>query len=142
MDKKTYTIVIAEDDLDDQDFIKLALQEVSHKIEVNSVYNGMQLMDYLLKREAYKNIQGFPDLVILDLNMPLVDGFDVLKQMREHDLLGKIPVYVLSTTRNQEHLMLATGLGARGFYTKPVNLSDLKKIVSEVCNICFSEAKK
>jgi two-component system response regulator len=141
MEKKTYTIVIAEDDLDDQDFIKMALKDVSHKVEVNSVYNGMQLMDYLLKREAYKNIQILPDLVILDLNMPLVDGFDVLKQMREHNLLDKIPVYVLSTTRNQEHFMLATGLGARGFYTKPVNLQDLKKIVSEVCNICFEEKK-
>lgn len=61
-------------------------------MEVNCVYNGLQLMDYLLKKEGYKGISSNPDLVILDLNMPLADGLSVLEQMKKKGLEGTIPV--------------------------------------------------
>src|SRR5688500_11812120 len=101
MNGEHFIVVIADDDLDDQEFIKMALNESSHTFDLNSVYNGLQLMSFLLKTEAYKNIHLHPALIFLDLNMPLLDGFAVLKQLREHPVAKNIPVYILSSSNDK-----------------------------------------
>src|SRR4051812_27195444 len=100
--REKFTIVIADDDLDDQEMMKRGLKDCKVKVEINAVYNGLQLMDFLLKREAYRNIKGNPDLILIDLNMPLMDGFDVLKEIKRHAQLQKIPLYVITTSRSKE----------------------------------------
>jgi CheY-like chemotaxis protein len=135
---KIFTIVIADDDLDDQDFIRMAITEANLGFEINSVYNGLQLMDLLLKRESYlHSTDKLPDLVFLDLNMPLLDGFGVLTELQKRAELSHIPVFVLSTSRSPQDKKRALDLGARGFYTKAASYQELKKIISEVCTNCF-----
>src|SRR5687767_13130431 len=113
-----FIIVMADDDLDDQEMMRRGLKDCKVKVEINAVYNGLQLMDYLLKREAYKNIKETPDLILLDLNMPLMDGFEVLKEIRRHSNLKKIPLYVITTSRSRLDRITALELGANGFYSK------------------------
>ena len=136
---KIFRIIVADDDIDDQDLIKRAFSDSQVQVEVNSVYNGLQLMDYLLRKEAYKNIADpLPDLILLDINMPLMDGFDVLLQLKKQPALLNIPIYVLTTSRNPEHRKKALQLGATGFYSKGASSKEIRRIVQEVCLDCFS----
>jgi CheY-like chemotaxis protein len=135
--REKFIIVLADDDLDDQELMKRGLKECKVKVEINAVYNGLQLMDYLLKREAYKNITDSPDLILLDLNMPLMDGFDVLNEIKKTPHLKKIPVYVITTSRSKEDREEALKLGASGFYSKGSSSKDIRRIMQEICDECF-----
>jgi CheY-like chemotaxis protein len=136
---KIFRIIVADDDIDDQDLIRRSFRDSKVQVEVNSVYNGLQLMDYLLRKEAYRNITDpLPDLIMLDLNMPLMDGFDVLQQIKKHPGLLNIPIYVLTTSRNPDHKKKALELGATGFYSKGASSKEIRRIVQEVCIDCFS----
>ena len=135
--REKFIIVVADDDLDDQQIIKDGLRDCKVNIQINSVYNGLQLMDYLLCREAYRNMRETPDLILLDLNMPLMDGFDVLKEIRAYPKLKKIPLYVITTSRSTEHRKKALELGANGFYSKGSSSKDIRRIMQEICRECF-----
>lgn len=137
---KPFLIAITDDDLDDHDLVKMALKETEIPFEVASLYNGLQLMDLLLRREGYQEVHIVPDLILLDINMPMLDGFGVLEQMRAHQSLSRIPVYVISTTRNPAHVEKALSLGAKGFYSKPGSFPELKHIITQVCSDCFLES--
>jgi two-component system response regulator len=130
---KKFSIIIADDDIDDQYLVKQAIVETQINYEVTSVYNGLQLMDFLLRREAYRNIpDNLPDLILLDINMPILNGFGVLAQIKENPAFSDIPIYILTTSNSEFDKIKARQLGAMGFYTKPVNYNDLKSIIREV----------
>ncbi|MGZ3921803.1 MAG: response regulator [Bacteroidia bacterium] len=131
-----FTIVVADDDIDDQALVKEGFDDSWIKVDVNAVYNGLQLMDYLLKREAYKNIKNTPDLIILDLNMPLMDGFNVLKEIKKYNFTH-IPIYIITTSLRKADKERAIELGARGFFNKGYSSEDIKKVMLEISNECF-----
>jgi CheY-like chemotaxis protein len=134
-----FRIVVADDDLDDQELILRGLKDCRVKVEVQPVYNGLQLMDYLLHREDFKKIKVLPDLILLDLNMPLMDGFEVLKEIKNSAELKKIPLYVITTSRSKEHREKVLDLGANGFYSKGASSKDIRRIMGEICKECFEE---
>jgi two-component system response regulator len=140
--KGVFRIVIADDDPDDQHLIADGLKDCKAKIEVSGVYNGLQLMDYLLKRQAYKNIKENPDLILLDLNMPLMNGFEVLSEINKNRKLKDIPIYIITTSRSISDKEEAFKLGAKGFYSKGSSTKDIRRIVGEICKECFEEASQ
>lgn len=121
--------MVADDDGDDQFFFGQALRELKLPHELQAVYNGLQLMDLL---KSNKSGGERPDLVILDLNMPLLDGYGVLEQMGQDPELRQIPVFILSTSRFDHHAVRSRELGARQFYSKPYRFEELKEIVQEI----------
>ena len=130
--KRSVFFVIADDDTDDHHFVKEACQQSEIHYEIESVYNGRQLLELLLQRGAYKNIlRTSPDFILLDLNMPIMDGFAVLTQLKLHNLTS-IPVYILSTSKRTEDQLKAKALGVRGYYSKPVKAEELRFIIDEV----------
>jgi two-component system response regulator len=131
-EKNSFHIVLADDDLDDQYLMKHALAQLQLKIDTTSVYTGYELLNLLFKREAFKNHKKTPDLILLDINMPLLDGFGVLRRIRERQELKTIPVYVLSTSRSELDRKMSLDLGARGFYTKPVDSGGLHSQIAEI----------
>ena len=137
--EKIFSIVLADDDFDDQELIKQALQQSKVKVEVSVVYNGLQLMDYLLKKDKYKNsTHSIPDLILLDLNMPLMDGFQALKEIKQQKQLLDVPVYVITTSNSARDKTAALELGATGFYSKGGSAKELRRVVQEVCHDCFA----
>ena len=136
--REKFHIVLADDDIDDQELMIRGLKNCRVKVELSSVYNGLQLMDFLLKRGDYKQQKGLPDLILLDLNMPLMDGFEVLTEIRRHGTLKNIPVYVITTSNSKQHRAKAIELGANGFYSKGASSKDIVRIMHEVCEECFA----
>jgi CheY-like chemotaxis protein len=139
--KNRFIIAVADDDLDDQELIKQGLKDCKIDVAVNAVYDGVRLMDYLLKRQDYKNDTEVPDLILLDLNMPLMDGFQVLKEIKAYNTLRDIPVYVITTSNSKREKEIALDLGASGFYSKGASSKDIRRIVMEICQECFEDPK-
>src|SRR5437870_829220 len=116
---KVFQIVVADDDLDDQELIQRAFAGAKVKFAITKVYDGVQLLDYLLKQEKYKyNSDPNPNLILLDLNMPLMDGFQALKEIKRVPGLRDIPIYVITTSRSEADKKRAMEYGATGFYHK------------------------
>jgi len=123
--KKPVIILIAEDDDDDFIMTRDALEESRLLNELHRVKNGVELMDYLLHRGNYENHVDapLPALILLDLNMPLKDGREALKEIKEHTTLRRIPVVVLTTSKAEEDIVRTYDIGVNSFIQKPVAFS-------------------
>lgn len=134
--RKVFTIVVADDDVDDQALVKEGFEDCKVQVDVISVFNGLELMDYLLKRARYKAVQEAPDLIILDLNMPLMDGFNALKEIRDNNITN-IPIYIITTSKSPDDKRKALELGATGFFSKGFSSEEIKKVMMGICEECF-----
>ena len=142
MDVSNYNIVIADDDADDHFFLEEAMRSAGIRSNLISVYNGSQLLDLLFTRGNYAN-QSFkkPDLVLLDLNMPVLDGFTALQQIKRDSYLKNIPVYIFTTSRREADRKMCINLGADDFYSKPSEFTVLQKVVQEMMTKAFNGTK-
>ncbi len=128
-----FNFVIADDDQDDQQTLLQAFKENFNNYSSFSVYDGRELMDYLLKEKEYLNdLHSNPDFIFLDINMPLQNGYEVLKELKAHNELKKIPVYVFSTACSVGDRKIMMGLGAEKCFIKPSLFAEYKKIIEEV----------
>jgi CheY-like chemotaxis protein len=128
-----FNFVIADDDQDDQNLLLQAFGESFSNYSSISVYNGRELMDFLLKRRNYANdLHSRPDFIFLDINMPKQNGYDALKELKSNDALQSIPVYIFSTTCSASDQQIMLGLGAEKCFIKPSTFQDYKKIIQEV----------
>jgi CheY-like chemotaxis protein len=131
--KTNYSIIITDDDLDDQEFLSNALKQLQPGCAIRTAVDGLQLMTMLLEKNAHPDsTQMLPDLIILDLNMPIMDGYEVLKKIKDTVTLHQIPVFILTTSTNELDREKALALGAKGFYSKPMASSDLASIVKNI----------
>jgi CheY-like chemotaxis protein len=133
-------ILIAEDDADDRYLMKTALAETGITEEVEYVENGVEVINYL---ESIKEEDGeinYPKFILLDLNMPKMDGREVLKMMKTNDVYRKIPVIVFSTTKNQLEVKRCYDLGANTYIVKPVSYDTLVETIREICAYWFNTA--
>lgn len=127
-------VVVADDDVDDHKLITKAVTDCSGNHLVTSVYNGLQLMNLLMRKGFYKvDFDRLPDIIILDLKMPVMDGYEALKKIRSNDKFKSIPVFVLSDSVVQEDIDKVYRLGADRFYTKPFSYEELKHLMFDIC---------
>lgn len=122
------SILVCDDDEDDRMLTRQALEDAHISNAVRFVEDGEQLLDYLYQRGPFAGETGEaprPGLILLDLNMPKLDGREALKTIKEDELLRDIPVVVLSTSRLDEDIARSYQLGVNSFITKPVTFSGL-----------------
>ncbi|MGH9524429.1 MAG: response regulator [Terriglobales bacterium] len=120
-------ILLAEDD--DDDFM-LTTQALRDNRLVNRVYrvkDGVELLEYLNRRGEFENpeLSPAPSLILLDLNMPRMDGREALREIKSNAGLRRLPVVVLTTSRAQEDIVRAYDLGVNSFISKPVSFHGL-----------------
>jgi len=122
------TILICDDDEDDRLLTQQALEDAHISNALRFVEDGEQCLDYLNQRGQYSGELGLaprPGLILLDLNMPKMDGRDVLKKIKADENLRDIPVVVLSTSSLDEDIARSYQMGVNSFITKPVTFSGL-----------------
>lgn len=122
------TILVCDDDEDDRMLTQQALEDAHVSNSVRFVEDGEQLLDYLYQRGAYGGELGLaprPGLILLDLNMPKLDGREALKTIKNDESLRDIPVVVLSTSHLDEDIARSYQLGVNSFITKPVTFTGL-----------------
>lgn len=121
------SITLADDDEDDRLFFTDAFEELKINTVVNTVKNGRELLDFLNLPETI-----LPNIVFLDLNMPILSGVDCLKEIKQNDKLKDIAIAIYSTSSSEQDIENTFILGANIYIKKPNNFNDLKKILSEV----------
>jgi CheY-like chemotaxis protein len=123
-------LLLADDDSDDRLLVKDAVEECQWRGELRCVENGEELLDYLLRRGAYKGADPpRPGLILLDLNMPRKDGRQALREIKADPLLRRIPVVVLTTSKAESDIDTSYDLGANSFIPKPVQFEDLVNVI-------------
>jgi CheY-like chemotaxis protein len=122
------TILICDDDEDDRMLTQQALEDAHISNDLRFVEDGEQLLDYLYQRGEYSGETGAaprPGLILLDLNMPKLDGREALQRIKGDVTLHDIPVVVLTTSSLDEDVIRSYKFGVNSFITKPVTFSGL-----------------
>ncbi len=137
--KRSVPILIADDDDDDRDMIRDALKESRLLNNIHSVKDGEELMDYLHHRGKFEDqIENpLPGLILLDLNMPRMDGREALREIKTNLQLRHIPVIVLTTSQAEEDIFRTYDLGVNSFITKPVSFENLVKVMKALGHYWF-----
>ena len=128
------TILVVEDDPDHALLVRLAVRRLFPEIDVRVAGDGREGIAYLAGTPPFQGRQShpYPDLVILDLTMPEMDGFAVLEWIRAREDSPTLPVVVLTSSVNARDVDRALELGARAFHTKPGDPAELGRIVGEM----------
>ncbi|APO96421.1 response regulator [Xanthomonas vesicatoria] len=117
------TILLAEDSPADAEMAVDALRDARLANPIVHVEDGVEAMDYLLRRGAYANREeGLPAVLLLDIKMPRLDGLEVLKQVRSDEALKRLPVVILSSSREESDLARSWDLGVNAYVVKPVDV--------------------
>lgn len=124
------TILIADDDADDRMFLEQAMRQIGYDQAIRFVEDGEELMDYLLRLGRYNELNApWPNMLILDLNMPRKSGFQALSEIKDNPKLRRLPVVVMTTSSAEEDILKTYNLGVNSFVTKPFNYNRLVEMV-------------
>jgi len=127
-------ILLADDDKDDCLLFKEALDELPVTVELTIKSNGELLMEHLTEKGCI-----LPDVLFLDLNMPLKNGFAALGEIKRNSSLDKLPVIIFTTSDDKEMVKKVFRDAAHYFIHKPSNFSDLKDVIYRVLTLVSEE---
>jgi CheY-like chemotaxis protein len=130
MENDALHILLADDDEDDRLFFKEALQEIKVKTVVTLLNDGQQLMNYLNNQSNH-----LPNVVFLDLNMPVKNGMECLIEIRKNSRLKDLAIAIYSTSSSEEYIEEAFVRGANIYIKKPDDFGELKVILEQVINL-------
>jgi len=128
------TILMADDDPDDREMALDAFVESRLRDELRFVEDGEQLIAYLRREGAYRDpaTSPRPGLILLDLNMPRMDGREALRALKSDAKLRRIPVVILTTSQAERDIFRSYDLGANSFITKPVTFASLVDLLRNI----------
>ena len=130
---KAIEILLVEDSLGDARLTLEALRENKVLNHMHHVNDGIEAMEYLHKQGQYAEASR-PDLILLDLNMPKMDGREVLQKIKQDPNLKRIPVVILTTSKAEEDIMKSYDLNANCYISKPVDLDQFMEVIKSIKN--------
>jgi CheY-like chemotaxis protein len=126
-------ILLGEDDPNDAELTVMALTDNHLANEIVIARDGEEALDFLYRRGAYESREGGnPIVVLLDLKLPKVDGLEVLKQVKSDPGLKKVPVVMLTSSREERDVLNSYDLGTNSYVAKPVGFEEFVESVKEV----------
>ena len=128
------SILLVEDNPDDEELTRLALEKNKIANTVHVVRDGVQALDYLFCRGEYSNRDpaDAPTVVLLDLKLPKVDGLEVLKQLRADPRTKLQPIVILTSSKEEQDMINGYRLGANSYVRKPVNFDRFVEAVRQL----------
>jgi two-component system, response regulator len=137
--KRKSIILIADDDSDDCYLIRLAFEDCKIDNPIVFFKNGQEIVDYINQPEPIEKMSI--GLIILDLNMPKMDGREALHKLKSNPLWRKIPVVVMTTSKAMEDVQKCYDLGANSFITKPSSYDDLNNTIRVMVKMWLNYAE-
>lgn len=127
-------ILLVEDNSDDEALTLRALKKNNIKNEVVVARDGVEALDYLFGRGTYadRNLDEMPQVVLLDLKLPKVDGLEVLRQLRANGRTRLLPVVILTSSNEEQDRINGYGLGANSYVRKPVDFNQFMEAVRQL----------
>lgn len=132
---RKFNVLLVEDNPGDVLLTSEALQESKFLIEMNVVSNGKEGVDYLFKAGSYSQ-KNTPDIVLLDINLPLKNGHEVLRDIKSNDATKEIPVIMLTTSSGQEDIMSSYQEQASCYIVKPAEAEQFEEFVKVFDRFC------
>jgi CheY-like chemotaxis protein len=127
---RPFTILLADDDEEDRELARDALQDSRLANEMKFVYDGQDLLDYLRHQGRWSEEDApRPGIILLDLNMPKKDGREALAEIKADESLKRIPIVVLTTSKDETDVLSTYDLGVSSFITKPVTFGGLVDVM-------------
>lgn len=126
-----HPILLVEDNPDDEELTLRALKRNNITNRVDVVRDGAQALDYLFRRGDYENAQA-PQVVLLDLKLPKIDGLQVLREIRANDRTRLLPVVILTSSKEEQDLVAGYSCGANSYIRKPVSFNDFIEAVRQL----------
>jgi len=133
-------ILLIEDNAADIRLTKEVLQENKNVASLDVVRDGVEAVDFLKKRGKFFN-RSKPNLILLDLNLPKRNGFEVLEMIKQDKELKRIPIVILTVSDAKEDLINAYNLHANCYVIKPLEMKDFYKIINSIVYYWFSIVK-
>lgn len=130
-------ILLVDDNRNDAELAKLGFGQVKLPVNLHHVVNGVECLAFLNKQGQYADVPT-PDLVLLDLNMPLMDGFDVLAELNRDGNVPPFPVVVMTTSDREQDIERAYKLGCQSYIVKPMSFDSFVSILQTVSDYWFS----
>ena len=132
-------IHMCDDDPDDQLLVSDALSEARLGNQIDFSNNGVELLQYLNREGQFEHLKGepLPGLILLDLNMPVMDGREVLIKLKQNDKFKSIPIVVLTTSKAEEDVAKTYGMGVNSFIIKPVSFDSLVELIRSMTDYWF-----
>ncbi|HSH65467.1 MAG TPA: response regulator [Bacteroidia bacterium] len=124
--EKVKHVFLIDDDEDDRLFFVEAMQELNASVHCSLAENGKKALQKL------KEMTELPDIIFMDINMPELNGFECLKELKKCTVLQKIPVIMLSTSLSQQDINYSVELGAQMFFTKPSSYTKLCELLKQI----------
>lgn len=129
-------ILLVEDNELDAEATMHAAEDSLLANRIHHVWDGQAALDFLFQRGDYSDASR-PELILLDLNMPGIDGREVLKQVKSHDQLKTIPVVILTTSKTDEDILSSYQHGANAYIRKPVTAGGFTNVVKTIEEFWF-----
>lgn len=133
------TILMADDDAEDCLLVRDAFREAQLPHDLRFVRHGLELLDYLRREGEYQDgkCAPLPDLILLDIKMPCMDGRETLRALKSDQRLRHIPVIALTTSIARDDVELCYDFGANSYIAKPTSFRDLVRIVEIIAKYWF-----
>ena len=133
-------VLLVEDNPGDVKLTQEALSETKMLVNLYTVEDGVEALDFLYKRNKFGDVPR-PDIIILDLNLPLRDGRQVLEEIKQDPSLKRIPVVILTSSKAEEDIVRTYDLHANCFITKPLDFDQFINIVKSIEQFWFTIVK-
>lgn len=129
--EKAVEILLVEDNDDDAELALMAFKKHNFANTIVRMRDGAEAIDYLFCRGEFKtrDIKEVPKIILLDLKLPKVSGFEVLKAVKNDEFLKSIPVIIMTSSQEEKDIVKSYELGVNSFITKPVLMEEFMKIV-------------
>ena len=127
-------ILLVEDNLNDAELVIRALRKVNLANNVVHLKDGAEALDFIFGHGEFaeRDLKKLPKVILLDIKMPKVDGIEVLRQIKESKDTKRIPIVIMTSSKEEQDIIVSYELGVNSFVVKPVGFTEFAKAVSEL----------
>lgn len=128
------TVLLVENNPDEEELLSLALEKSEIPLELVVVRDGIEAIDYLLGKEQFANCHTHqsPALILLDLNLPKIDGLEVLRRLRADRRTQHLPIVMMAASKDPQDILYSYSYGCNSYLRKPVNFSEYQTLVKNL----------